>query len=131
MTLCLSTQLKRASPALSRLLAAGLALALIPGCESDVPAGRIRIKNDFRGKVDSTIKVQAGGSNHVLTAGQSVILPEGTTSIIFSYTSSKKGTREYGVRCPADLQRGITIKLIDVHMGKIAGGCEKMWSTHK
>jgi hypothetical protein len=99
------------------------------GCDlhSSVPPGRIRIKNDFWGGEDSTLIVKAAGSRYVLEAGQWTLLPQGTTSIVFSYTSKRKGTREYGVQCPGNPGQGITIKLIDVYMGKIAGGCEKLW----
>jgi hypothetical protein len=110
-----------------------LLLIFLSACrlDSSVPPGRIRIKNDFWGKEDSTIQVSGGGASYTLESGQSVLLPRGTSDITFSYTSKAKGTRQWGVRCPSRLEDGISIKLIDVTMGRIAGGCEKTWFDQK
>lgn len=113
------------------LLLIALLVLLLSACDSSVPPGRIRVKNDLWGEVDSTLIVRAAGSSYTLTHGQFVILPKGTTSIVISYTHSKKGTHEYGIQCPANIERGVTIKLIDVYMNKIAGGCEKVSSEQK
>ncbi|NLF24484.1 MAG: hypothetical protein GX589_02350 [Deltaproteobacteria bacterium] len=95
------------------------------GCDTfeHVPAGRIKIKNDFGGKEWSTIEVSARGSRYVLEARQSVLLPVGTTMINFYYQGPKE-RRYYTVMCPERPTGGVLIKLIDVDSGRISGDCK-------
>ena len=107
-----------------RFLYIGLALVFLSACDvfERVPAGRIKIKNDFGGEKWSTIDVAARGSRYRLKARESVLLPRGTTLINFSYQGPKEH-RQYTVECPEVLEQGIVIKLIDVDSGRISGGC--------
>ena len=104
-------------------------MGLLSRCDSasSVPPGRIRVKNDFWGEEYSTIKVSARGARYTLKSKESVLLPAGTTTIEFSY-SDQKYTRRYRVECPSQRDKGITINLLDVHLNKIAGGCETVWA---
>jgi hypothetical protein len=107
------------------------ALFSLAACDliTPVPAGRIRFKNDLSGEEYSTIRVSAGGRTTVLKAGAGELLPSGTTDISVSY-QGPKALRQYRVQCPRLLTSGITIRLIDIHSNRIAGGCETVWASH-
>ena len=100
-----------------------LIATLITACtDNSVPNGRIRVKNDFRGEKHSTFTVSGGGGSFTLRSGEFAIMPPGTTYLSFSY-NGEKGLELYQVQCPEIKGSGITINLIDVHEGRIAGGC--------
>ena len=109
-----------------------LSSLLLIGCDtsSGVPAGRIRVKNDFYGKQYTTIRVAGGGTSFTLGSKESALMPPGTYKLNFSYTDDKS-IREYTVKCPTDLKKGITINLLDVHLNTIAGGCETVWANKR
>ena len=99
-------------------------LGTLLGClAEDVPAGRILVKNDSQDKNYNVLSVYGGGARHSLQPGDSVILPQGTRSITFSRRYADH-TKNYIVECPTGVARGISIKLIDVHVNRIAGGCK-------
>ncbi|MBX7137446.1 MAG: hypothetical protein K1X83_05630 [Oligoflexia bacterium] len=102
----------------SAILIFGLA-----ACEESVPPGRIRISNTSEDTSYNVVRVQGGGAYFSLKPGEAKLLPKGTTSILFS-RAYKDFTRNYQVQCPSELKKGISIKLIDVHMNRIAGGCK-------
>ena len=97
-------------------------VSIVACADNSVPDGRIRIRNDFRGEKHSTFTVSGGGSSYTLRAGEFALMPPGTTSLSFSYYG-EKGLELYQVVCPEIEGGGITINLIDVHVGRIAGGC--------
>lgn len=90
--------------------------------DNPVPDGRIRIRNDFRGEKHSTFTVSGGGASFTLRPGEFAVMPPGTTFLSFNYYG-EKGLELYQVQCPEIKGKGITINLIDVHVGRIAGGC--------
>jgi len=80
------------------------------------------IKNDSQDREYNVIKISAGGASHQLAPGEFAILPKGVTSISFS-REYKEYTRQYKVSCPGKQNKGIMIKLIDVHLNRMPGGC--------
>lgn len=93
------------------------------GCEPSVPAGRIRIKNDSRDSEYNVVNVSGGGASCTLAPGKACVLPKDTTSISFS-RAYRDFTRYYEVECPTFKGAGFTIKLIDVHLNRMRGGCK-------
>lgn len=103
-------------------------LLLLAACEESVPKGRIRFKNDSQDREFNVVNVSAGGVVMSLHPGESVLLPARTTSIAVS-RQYKDYTRRYQVSCPPNLPKGITMKLIDVHLNRIAGGCRTTFAS--
>lgn len=101
-----------------------LMLLIVSGCEtlSSVPEGRIRVKNDSQDSDYNILTVYGGGVSLSLKPGEAKLLPAQSTSLTFR-REYKDYVREYEVRCPENIGKGITIKLIDVHVNRIAGGC--------
>ena len=97
---------------------------IIAGCsqEEPVPYGQVRVKNDFHGDEYTTVVVSAAGRSYTMEPGDRVLLPQGVTTISFKY-KQKNYTRYYTVECPRDLGAGINMKLLEVHVNKLDGGC--------
>ncbi len=96
-------------------------LFFLAACEKPVPYGRIRVRNDFR-ESKYIINVTAGNARFSLKPRQFALLPKGTTLIDFSHPYDNH-IKTYTVSCPEKIGKGITIKMIDVYVNKIAGGC--------
>lgn len=79
--------------------------------------------NDSQDSEYNVIQVSGHGKRYTLAPGEEGLFPKGTTSLSWS-RKYKDYTRYYQVRCPSSLEKGIRIKLIDVHLNRIAGGCE-------
>lgn len=109
------------------LLAASVAL----GCSADrAPPGRIMVKNDSQDREFNVISVSGGGMSVYLKPGERVVLPPNTRA--FSVQRRYKTfTRSYSVECPAPGpgSRGTFIKLIDIHVNRIAGGCKTTYAS--
>jgi hypothetical protein len=101
---------------------------LLCSCEPSVPKGRIRIKNDSQDKAYNVVEVSGGGRSCTLSPGEACILPEGAQSLSFS-RRYKDFTRFYQVSCPRFSSAGFTIKLIDVHLNRMRGGCKLTAAT--
>jgi hypothetical protein len=103
-----------------------LATAMISfsACSGDRPPNdRITVKNDSQDSSYNVITVSGGGKFASLKPGEKLVLPAGTKN--FSVERRYKDyTRSYSVACPAIKGRGILVKLIDIHVNRIAGGCE-------
>ena len=99
-----------------------LCIGFAVGCEPAVPDGRIRIRNDFQDREYNILEVSGGGARFSLSPGEFHLLPGGTRRITFS-RRYRDHTKRYEVTCPPVKGAGITIKLIDVHLNRIAGGC--------
>lgn len=97
-------------------------LAILSSCDSAVPDGRIRIKNDIQDSSYNIISVSGAGS-FSLKPGESKLLSKGSTYFSLS-RRYKDYTRNYTIRCPSHINTGITIKMIDAHLNRMAGGCE-------
>ena len=103
-------------------------LAVLSACEPSVPNGKIRIKNDSQDSTYNTLSVSGGGVSCSLSPGEACFLPKGTRNIGFSRQYSDY-TRYYQVSCPPLAGSGITIKLIDVHLNRMSGGCQTTSAT--
>ena len=99
-------------------------LFIFSACSSDrPPAERILVKNDSQDSSYNVITVSGGGKFASLKPGEGLVLPAGTKN--FSVERRYKDyTRSYSVTCPPIKGRGILVKLIDIHVNRIAGGCE-------
>jgi hypothetical protein len=103
------------------MVALGLALV---GCSKDVPpAGRILIKNDSQDREYNVITVSGGGAFSSLKPGERFTLPAGTKTFSVS-RRYKDYTRSYSVVCPPIGKKGVFVKLIDIHVNRIAGDCK-------
>ncbi len=110
-----------------RLMLIPIFFLLCAGCEfgSSVPMGRILVKNDSQDRDFNILQVSGGGAYFSLKPGESRLLPAGTNSFSFS-REYKDYTRNYSVECPKfhSGSKGISVKMIDVHTNRIAGGCK-------
>jgi len=100
-----------------------LILCSFTACEKSVPAGRIRVLNTSLDETYNVVQVSGGGSSYNLKPGDSQLMPKGTSMIYFN-RRYKDYTRSYTVKCPSPTTSGISIKLLDVHLNRIAGGCK-------
>lgn len=107
-----------------------LSMMFLAACEmlSTVPDGRIKVKNDSQDREYNTLQVYGGGLSLSLEPGESELLPAKTSRISFR-RQYKDYVREYEVSCPEHQVRGITIKLLDVHLNRISGGCKTTSAT--
>jgi hypothetical protein len=113
----------------SRLLSAIVLGAIFLACAGDnVPAGRILVKNDSQDREYNVITVSGGGSYASLKPGERFLLPSGVRS--FSVQRRYRDyTRAYTVNCPPLGERGISMRLIDIHVNRMPGGCKTVEAT--
>jgi len=105
------------------LCAATLALFLVACAGDNVPAGRILVKNDSQDREYNVITVSGGGSFASLKPGERFLLPKGIKS--FSVQRRYRDyTRAYSVNCPPLGDQGISMRLIDIHVNRMPGGCK-------
>lgn len=100
-----------------------LVLVLAACSREKVPAGRIMVKNDSRDSEYNVIEVSAPGTDARLAPDEKILLPRGTSNFTVR-RQYKDYVRFYAVRCPEVKGSGIFIKLIDIHVNRIAGDCE-------
>jgi hypothetical protein len=105
------------------------ALLFLAGCRGERPPdGHIMVKNDSQDRSYNIITVSGGGAYGALKPGEKLILPSGTKN--FSVERRYKDyTRSYAVSCPPLSGRGILVKLIDIHVNRIAGGCKTVHAS--
>ena len=72
--------------------------------------------------------VSGSGIHSELKPGEYVILPKSTLEFTVS-RDYKDYTRSYTVQCPPVTGSGIRIKMIDVHVNRIAGGCKTTYAS--
>jgi hypothetical protein len=104
-------------------------VVLLLGCRGEnVPAGRILVKNDSQDREYNVITVSGGGSYASLRPGERFLLPHGVRS--FSVQRRYRDyTRAYTVNCPPLGQQGISMRLIDIHVNRMPGGCKTVEAT--
>lgn len=105
------------------LVTIALIIIAMVGCTEDkAPPGRILVKNDSQDSSYNVITVSGGGAFGSLKPGENMVLP--TNVQTFSVERRYKDfTRSYSVQCPPFEREGIVVKLIDIHVNRIAGGC--------
>ena len=101
-----------------------ITISVLSGCGGDkAPPGRILVKNDSQDSSYNIITVSGGGAFGSLRPGEKMLLPGGTKN--FSVQRRYRDyTRSYTVACPPLGAKGIVVKLIDIHVNRIAGGCK-------
>lgn len=97
-------------------------ITLLCGCSEPVPDGRILVKNDSQDREYNVISVSGNGAYKSLKPGEHFVLPSQTTLFTVS-RRYKDFTRSYTVRCPAVKGKGIYVKMIDIHVNRLSGGC--------
>lgn len=110
------------------LLVAVLAVA---GCsEPQVPGGEITFQNDILDKEYNSFRVDEVVTGAGLSGFSRTLVPGKRVTLPLKHISSMRITRQYQdhakvyiVECPADFDRKVTIKLIDVHTNRMKGGC--------
>ncbi len=102
-----------------------IAVTFLPmGCTSEsVPPGKILVKNDSLDSEYNVITVSGGGAFASLRPGERTILPRGTTTFAVE-RRYRDYTRSYTVQCPSRRTKGIAMKLIDIHVNRMPGGCK-------
>jgi hypothetical protein len=111
-----------------RVAAFFLSLAFF-GCFGErPPPGRIVVKNDSLDSSYNVITVSGGGMLGSLKPGERMVMPAGTRT--FSVERRyKEYIRSYSVVCPALGDKGVFVKLIDIHVNRIAGGCKTTYAS--
>jgi hypothetical protein len=99
--------------------------------DPDSPEFGILVKNDIRDETYNVIRIDnvktkngrkwlsfnlSPGDRHHITY-------KNITALRFSRRYARY-TQYYEVECPGGLSKGVAMKLIDVHLGRIAGGCK-------
>jgi hypothetical protein len=99
------------------------------GCLGDkAPSGQIVVKNDSQDRDYNVITVSGGGLYASLKPGERTTLPAKT--LTFSVQRRYKDyVRSYTVECPRLGNKGIFVKLIDIHVNRIAGGCKTTFAS--
>lgn len=97
-------------------------------CERDFPGVGITVKNDSQDREYNIVKISAtvGGKNYYasLKPGERLNIPSPAAGTIRFSRAYKDHTLSYEVHCPARSDRFL-LKLIDVHLNRMAGGCTK------
>jgi hypothetical protein len=106
-----------------------VAATSLTGCLVEkAPPGQIVVKNDSQDRSYNVITVSGGGVYASLKPGERTTLPLGTQT--FSVQRRYKDyVRSYSVACPALGEKGIFVKLIDIHVNRIAGGCKTTFAS--
>jgi hypothetical protein len=106
-----------------------LLICSLLACSRDsAPPGQIKVKNDSRDREFNVIFVSGGGASASLKPGQFIILPRGTRSFSVQRPYANF-TRSYSVSCPALAMEGVVVKLIDIHVNRIQGGCQTVHAS--
>lgn len=108
-----------------------LLVFLLCSCKSGQSSrGLITIRNDVLDKeynvivVDQVIsKVGVTNFQATLRPGDEVTIPQKKVRSIRLHRDYQDYTRIYEVQCPTSLKQPITMKLIDIHLNKVSGGC--------
>lgn len=114
------------------LIVAILSAFSLFGCfEKEVPGGELTIQNDILDKefnsfsIDSVVtKTGATGYRKVLKPGERATIPHPSVVSFRLMRKYSDHTKVYHASCPKNFNKQITVKLIDVHTNRIAGGCE-------
>lgn len=128
----ISVRLRSTSGLVQRISVLCFLVVTTSSClDFDRPDKGILVKNDIRDRSYNVIKIDqvatrsgAKGLSFKLSPGAKKLIPyERITALRFSRRYATH-TQYYEVECPGGLTRGVTMKLIDVHLGRVAGGCK-------
>ncbi len=96
----------------------------------DVPGGEITIKNDIMDKeynsfiIDKVILGTGASSfSTKIKPGEEVVLPRKNVESFRVTRKYEDHSNIYEVTCPKGFKKQVTMKLIDIHLNKIDGGC--------
>jgi hypothetical protein len=106
-----------------------MSVLFLAGCVGEkAPPGQIVVKNDSQDRSFNVITVSGRGVSASLKPGERITLPPGTQT--FSVQRRYRDyVRSYSVVCPALGDKGIFVKLIDIHVNRIAGGCKTTFAS--
>lgn len=104
---------------------------LLNSCNhQEVPGGEISIKNDIMDKeynsfIIDKVMLSDGASSFStkIKPSEQVILPRKGVESFRITRKYEDHSKVYQVSCPKGFKRKITMKLIDIHLNKIDGGC--------
>jgi hypothetical protein len=107
-------------------------ISLCAGCDSGkiVPGGEIILRNDiadaeYNVVVVDQLKTATGMTSWSvsLRPGDEVKVPYKKVEALRFSRRYRTMTRVYKVECPKEMNRQVLMKLINVHLNKIGGGC--------
>ncbi len=105
-------------------------LALYSCTQEEVPGGEITIKNDIMDKdynsfVVNKVTTAEGPISFSATVkpGGKTVLPRKLVESFIVTRKYKDHSKIYEVTCPKQYKGKVTMKLIDIHLNKISGGC--------
>ena len=110
----------------------GTVLALLSAsCTTDpAPKGFYVVRNDIMDKEFNTVIVDQVTAGSALTSFSATLTPGKEIKIPYRRVTGLRFTRRYRdfsrvylVKCPAESEAGVTLKLIDVHLNRLGGGC--------
>jgi len=107
------------------------AIFFLTSCTGEkIAGGKITIRNDILDKSYNTFIVDqiisnkgAAGFSKVFKPGEEFSLPVKNLLKMRFRRQYEDHTKVYLVSCPQDMDEAITLKLIDVHSNRMAGGC--------
>lgn len=96
----------------------------------EIPGGEITIRNDIMDKEYNNILIERiitkdGGVafTKTLSPGNEQVLPAKNIQSFRVSRRYKDYTNIYEVSCPKGFKKKVKMKLIDIHMNRISGGC--------
>lgn len=109
-----------------------LILLLVVACSRErIRGGEVTIRNDILDKEYNVIAVDQITTLRGTSSKRLVLRPGEQQTLPFKQITGLRFTRRYKdfsrvylVECPSNLDRRVTIKLIDVHLNRVSGGCD-------
>lgn len=99
-------------------------------CDEKVPGGAISIRNDIQDKEFNSFRIDQVRTKAGAVLFSQTLHPGDEVSLPYKGIRSFTLTRQYSdhanvyvVSCPPEFSSKVTMKLIDIHLGKVPGGC--------
>jgi hypothetical protein len=100
-------------------------------CATDpAPKGFYVVRNDIMDKEFNTVVIDQVTAGSAMTSFSVTLTPGKEIQIPYRRVTGLRFTRRYRdfsrvylVKCPAESEAGVTLKLIDVHLNRLGGGC--------
>lgn len=113
-------------------LAFTLSALVFSACrDTEVPGGQISIRNDILDKDFNSIVIDELRNNNGALPWHKTLNPGEEISLPFKHIYSFRLNRRYAdhskiyfVSCPRDSNQKVLMKLIDIHLNRIDGGCK-------